>query len=202
MKHEGLIRQAADLGVALTPVQATALTRFESILQDRAAGSGMIARGDLDRLRTRHVLDSLRAVPALAATSGRAIDLGSGAGLPGIPVAIALPELRMTLTEARRQRIAFLEMVVVELGLTNVTVHGGRAERATGPVDACVARAFRDAASSWAVAETLLDHGGRLVYFAGAGFDPNRDLPSEVRATILPASSLAKSGPLVIMTRQ
>jgi 16S rRNA (guanine527-N7)-methyltransferase len=202
VKHEGLIAEAGVLGVTLTPAQADRLEGYEALLRERAAALGMIARGDLDRLRGRHVLDSLRAAPVLGGKAGDAIDLGSGAGLPGIPVAIALPDLRMTLTETRRQRIAFLELVVVELGLGNVSVHGGRAEHATGPADACLARAFRDAAASWHVAERLLRPEGCLVYFAGAGFDAARDLPAESTARILPASSLAKSGPLVIMTPQ
>lgn len=201
MKHEGLVAAAGALGVSLAPPQADQLERYEARLRDRAAALGMIARGDLDRLRDRHVLDSLRAVLALGEAAD-AIDLGSGAGLPGIPVAIALPHLRMTLTESRRQRIAFLELVVAELGLANVSVHAGRAEHATGPADACLARAFRDATASWRVAEPLLRPQGCLVYFAGAGFDAARDLPPEATATMLPASSLAKSGPLVIMTRQ
>jgi 16S rRNA (guanine527-N7)-methyltransferase len=202
VKHEGLIAAAGELGVILSPPQAERLASYETLVRERAAALGMIARGDLRRLRDRHVLDSLRAAAVLGGVPRDALDLGSGAGLPGIPVAIALPDLRMTLTETRRQRIAFLELAVLELDLTNVSVHAGRAEHATVRVDACLARAFRDASASWRVADTLLRPGGRLVYFAGMGFDAARDLPANATATILPASSLAKSGPLVIMTRQ
>jgi 16S rRNA (guanine527-N7)-methyltransferase len=201
VKHEGLTEAAAAIGVTLSPEQREKLARYETLVRDRAAALGMVARGDLDRLRERHVLDSLRAVAALGEARD-AIDLGSGAGLPGVPVAIALPGLRMTLTETRRQRLAFLELVAIELGLANVSVHAGRAEHAPGPVDACLARAFRDASASWRVAEPLLRPEGRLLYFAGATFDAARELPAETNATILPAWSLAKSGPLVIMTRQ
>lgn len=202
VKHEGSGAEAALFGATLSAEQAERLARYEAMLRERAGPLGMIARGDLPRLRVRHVLDSLRAVAALPAGSRDAIDLGSGAGLPGVPLAIALPGLKITLTEPRRQRIAFLEMVVAELGLANASVHAGRAEQATGPVDACLARAFRDAVASWRIAEPLLRPDGRLVYFAGGRFDPARDLPGDVRATVLPASSLAKSGPLVIMTRK
>jgi 16S rRNA (guanine527-N7)-methyltransferase len=202
VKHEGLIAEAGALGITLTRSQSERLVRYETLVRDRAAALGMIARGDLDRLRDRHVLDSLRAVPVLSGVATDALDLGSGAGLPGIPVAIALPELRMTLTETRAQRLAFLELVVMELGLANVSVHAGRAEQAAVQVDACLARAFRDARASWRVAGPLLRPGGCLVYFAGTGFDVARDLPTDAAATILPPSSLAKSGPLVIMTPQ
>jgi 16S rRNA (guanine527-N7)-methyltransferase len=201
VKHEGLTAQADALGVILTSPQSESLVRYETLVRKRAAALGMIARGDLGRLRERHVLDSLRAVCVLEGAAD-ALDLGSGAGFPGIPVAIALPELRMRLTETRAQRLAFLELVVMELRLPNVSVHAGRAEQATGTVDACLARAFRDARTSWRVAGPHLRPGGRLIYFAGSGFDAARDLPGDATATILPPSSLAKSGPLVIMTPQ
>jgi 16S rRNA (guanine527-N7)-methyltransferase len=201
VKHEGLIAAAGALGVRLAPPQAERLVEYEALVRERAAALGMVARGDLSRLRDRHILDSLRAAAVLDGVARDALDLGSGAGLPGIPVAIALPDLRMTLTETRRQRLAFLELAVMELGLANVSVRAGRAD-AAGQVDACLARAFRDASASWRVAGPLLRPGGRLVYFGGAGFDAARDLPGDATATILPASSLAKSGPLVIMTRQ
>jgi 16S rRNA (guanine527-N7)-methyltransferase len=202
VKHEGLTADAAMLGVTLTPDQAERLIRYEGILRERAAALGMIAKGDLDRLRDRHVLDSLRAVTVLGLGEQHVIDLGSGAGLPGVPLAIAIPELRITLTESRRQRIAFLELIVAELGLSNASVHAGRAELAVGPVEACLARAFRTASASWRVAEPLLGPGGFLVYFAGTTFDALRDVPAGARAEIRTGPSLAKSGPLVIMSRQ
>jgi 16S rRNA (guanine527-N7)-methyltransferase len=202
VKHEGLTAQAAALGVPLDGTQAELLERYEALLQDRAAALGMIARGDLPRLRERHILDSLRAVGALPEGPSEVVDLGSGAGLPGIPVAIARPGAHVIVAETRHQRIAFLELVVDDLGLGNVTVHGGRAEEAPRPADACLARAFRDARGSWQVARDLLGPAGRLIYFAGSAFDPTRDLPPEPAATVLPTSPLANSGPLVIMTRQ
>jgi 16S rRNA (guanine527-N7)-methyltransferase len=202
VKHEGLAAEAAALEVALTPEQAELLERYEALLRDRAAALGMIARGDLHRLRERHILDSLRALRGLPEGPAAIVDLGSGAGLPGIPVAIGRPDARVVLAESRHQRIAFLELVVQELGLGSVTVHGGRAEEVPGPADVCLARAFRDARGSWQVARELLGPAGRLVYFAGSAFDPTRDLPAEPASTLLPTSPLANSGPLVIMTRQ
>src|SRR6187200_1915036 len=152
VKHEGLIGAAATLGVHLDVEQAARLERYEDLLRDRAAALGMIAKGDLGRLRERHILDSIRASPALPEGATEVVDLGSGAGLPGIPVAIARPEIHLILAESRRQRIAFLELAATELGLGNVSVHAGRAETAPSPADACLARAFRDARGSWEVA--------------------------------------------------
>ena len=202
VKHEGLIGEAATLEVSLDVEQAARLERYEGLLRERAAALGMIASGDLSRLRVRHILDSLRAVTALPEGPSEVVDLGSGAGLPGIPVAIARPEVHVILTESRRQRIAFLELAAIDLGLANVSVHGGRAESAPAPADACLARAFRDARGSWEVARALLGPDGHLVYFAGSAFDPARDLPSNAEVRVLSTSPLANSGPLVIMTRQ
>ena len=202
MKHEGLTAAAASLSVTLDATQTDRLQRFEALLWDRAAALGMIARGDLSRLRERHVLDSLRASTALPEAARSVLDLGSGAGLPGIPLAIARPDLAVTLTETRHQRIAFLELAVTELGLDRVSVHAGRAEDAPGPVDACLARAFRDAAGSWKVARRLLSPDGCLVYFAGARFDLKHDVPAGVTASVARTSSLANAGPLVIMSGQ
>jgi len=202
VKHEGLIGAAATLGVHLDVEQAARLERYEDLLRDRAAALGMIAKGDLGRLQERHILDSIRAAPALPEGATEVVDLGSGAGLPGIPVAIARPEIHVILAESRRQRIAFLELAAAELGVGNVSVHAGRAETAPSPAGACLARAFRDARGSWEVAQMLLGPAGRLVYFAGSAFDPDRDLPATAAATVLPTSPLANAGPLVIMTRQ
>jgi 16S rRNA (guanine527-N7)-methyltransferase len=202
VKHEGLIPAAADLGVELSPEQEEQLLAYEALLRERATALGMIAKGDLPRLRERHILDSLRGSLAVLPADRTAADLGSGAGLPGIVVAVTRPELTMTLAETRQQRIAFLELAAAILGLPNVRVHGARAELLSGATDLCFARAFKDAVTSWKVAAPLLEPGGRLVYFAGAAFDPARDLPAEVPWSILPTSSLARSGPLVIMTRQ
>ena len=202
VKHEGLIGEAATLGVTLDVEQAARLERYEALLRERAAALGMIARGDLGRLRERHILDSLRAAPALTEGAAEVVDMGSGAGLPGIPVAIARPEVHVILAESRRQRIAFLELAAAELGLGNASVHAGRAETAPSPAGACLARAFRDARGSWEVARMLLGPAGRLVYFAGSAFDPARDLPPAAAATVLPTSPLANAGPLVIMTQQ
>jgi 16S rRNA (guanine527-N7)-methyltransferase len=203
VKHEGLTAAARELGIEVPPAQEAQLLAFEELLLEKAAALGMIAKGDLGRLRERHLLDCLRAGLAVGEDDRNAADLGSGAGLPGIVVAIVRPALTVTLAETRQQRIAFLELVVSRLGLANVRVHGDRAERLpAGEADLCFARAFKDVTTSWGIALPLLAPGGRLVYFAGEGFRPDRDLPPEVSWSTLPTSSLARSGPLVIMTRQ
>jgi 16S rRNA (guanine527-N7)-methyltransferase len=202
VKHEGLSSEAAAAGVELTSDQCRRLEAYEQLLADRAAALGMISEGDLPRLRERHVLDCLRAVLAVGEEDRAAADLGSGAGLPGIVVAIARPGLSVALIEARRARAAFLELAAERLELTNVSVANQRAEELSESFDLCFARAFADPQRSWRVAKRLLVPSGRLVYFAGSSFDPGQGVPVEVQVVILPAPPVASAGPLVIMSRQ
>jgi len=178
------------------------LRRYEQMLRSRAIPLGLIGGADRDRLWERHILDSLRGTAAIRPNDADAYDLGSGAGLPGIPIAIARPGLRMRLVESRRNRAAFLELVVEQLGLEKVEVVAGRVEELTQPVDLCFARAFADALGAWKAAEPRLLPGGRLVYFAGETFDDVSELPpGAVRSNPL-STALAREGTLVIMTRQ
>jgi 16S rRNA (guanine527-N7)-methyltransferase len=186
---------------ALDVRQAETLDRYEALLRARAVPAGMISSDDASRLRERHLDDSLRAAAAVTAGDREAYDLGSGAGLPGVVVAIARPHLHVTLVERRRTRAAFLELVVDELHLPNASVFPGGLDQLATPVDVVFARALAPITRSWALAEPLLGPGGRLVYFAGAGFDPRTELPEGVDAIVLHAA-LAPSGPLVIMARQ
>lgn len=201
MKHEGWLEAAAALDVVISPHQGSQLDTYHLLLRERAAPLGMIAGADRPRIRERHILDCLRAAIVVKSAKS-AYDLGSGAGLPGIPLAIALPELEIRLVEARRNRAAFLELVVDELALTNVSVFLGRAEDLVERVDLITARAFTDAAGSWRIAEPLLEPGGRLLYFAGEGFDLRTETPEGVDLALFTTPSLARSGPLAIMGRQ
>lgn len=201
MKHEGLTPGARALGVELSEQQAAQLEAFEKLLAELAVGVGMIAAGDLPRLRRRHVLDSLRAALTPTDSDRDAVDLGSGAGLPGMVVAVARPQLFVTLVESQRTRAGFLELAAERLGLTNVRVLRGRVEDLSLRTDLCFARAFADPRRSWVAAERLLRPGGRLVYFAGEAFEPGKDLPEGVSAVILPPPPVASGGPLVIMSR-
>ena len=192
----------SDLGVPLVPEQISLLERYEEFLVERAAPMGMIAPSDVPRLRERHILDSLRAVPLLPRATATVCDLGSGAGLPGIPLAIALPDVQITLVEVRHNRAAFLETVIGALGLERVTVHARRLETFRSSVDVCLARAFAPAPKAWTAADRLLGADGMLVYWAGATFDPDAAPPLGVDVALFPTSALARSGPLAIMTRQ
>jgi 16S rRNA (guanine527-N7)-methyltransferase len=198
-----LVESATGLGIDLERNQVEALLSFEFLLIDRAIPLGLVARGDRTTLRERHILDSLRGVLALVPSDTDALDLGSGAGLPGIVVAIARPSLRVGLVEVRRRRVAFLELAVERLGLSNVTVLAMPAERLDRVVDVCFARALAGLSKTWEVARHLLRPEGRLVYFGGEGFREADQMPPDAYSLrLLRTPALASSGPVVIMTRQ
>jgi len=186
----------------LAPRQVMSLRSYAELLENRGVSGGLVARGDSGRIWPRHVLDSLRALPCLRPSDRRVIDVGSGAGLPGIPLAVAVPRLSVVLLEARTRRVAFLELASSRLDLPNVTIEHGRAESTAVRAQVCLARALAPLPAAWELCAPLLEPGGRLVYFAGRRF-VERDVggirEAGVRAEICAGSLFPGYGPLVIM---
>jgi 16S rRNA (guanine527-N7)-methyltransferase len=123
------------------------------------------------RMTTHHLLDSLAVLPHLPARPGLHIaDVGSGGGLPGIPLAIARPPWRAALIDSNRKKAAFLNQAVIELPLANVDVVAARVEdyAPQARFDVVIARAYADLATFAAQARHLLAPGGQLVAMKGA----------------------------------
>jgi len=201
VKQAGIQEFIQELGISLSERQLEQLEAYEQILISRGPDVGVVSAADVPRLRERHVLDSARAAAVLP-EDGLTYDLGSGGGLPGIPVAILRPEMQVSLVEQRSRRAGFLEWVVEELGLANAEVRVGRIEAlAHGSADSCLARAFAPLEGSWAAARPLLKPGGRLVYFAGLSVEVPEDLPGASDLRTQAGEMLDSSGPLVIITR-
>jgi 16S rRNA (guanine527-N7)-methyltransferase len=199
-----LAAAARSVGVTLESDQVSRLRVFEELLAGRAVDLGLVARGDRDRVRERHVLDCLRAATVVGDDDRTAVDVGSGSGLPGIPVALACRSLHVQLIEPRRARVAFLELAVERLELENVSIVHGRVEDLADRVDLCFARAFAPIDEAWKAALPLLRPGGRLVYFAGAGMRVPDGPLGAVSLHVVPpppGSLIESGGPLVIMTR-
>jgi 16S rRNA (guanine527-N7)-methyltransferase len=195
VKHEGWTVQD------LSADQLMVLDDYEELLRGLAVPRGMVAPADRQQLRSRHILDSLRAVPYIVTDAGLVVDLGSGAGLPGIPVAIARPDLALTLTEPRQARAAFLELAIERLGLAGVDVFAGPAEELGVASEVCLARGLGDISRTWAIAEMTLRPTGDLIYWAGRTFR-TADRPEGVRIRAMGEAALESGGPIVIMTRQ
>ena len=201
--EEALASAARSLGVPLADDQASSLLEFESLLH-KAVDLGMVARGDSGRIRERHVLDSLRAAAVALESDVDALDIGTGAGLPGIPVAIARPTINVRLVEPRRTRVAFLELALERARIENATILSAPIESVDFAVDLCFARAFAPLEQAWGAARPRLRPGGRLVYFAGAGVErPDRPEGCSSIAVVPPppGSRIESFGPLVIMSR-
>jgi len=144
--------------------------RYAAILAGAGVERGLLGPREVDRLWDRHLLNSA-AVAELLEDGERVADIGSGAGLPGIPLALARPDLRLTLIEPLLRRSDFLREVIDELGL-DVTVVRGRAEESSvrqqvGEMDAVVSRALAslDKLTKWSM--PLLRVGGRMLAIKG-----------------------------------
>lgn len=120
------------------------------------------------RMISHHLLDSLAVVPHLRA--GTLADVGAGAGLPGIPVAIVEPERRVTLNDASQKKAAFLRQALIEIGIPNADVHAGRVEawQPQQKFDCVISRGFAELGRFIAACRHLVAPGGVLVAMKGA----------------------------------
>jgi len=143
--------------------------QYACLLAGPGVDRGLIGPNEIPRLWERHLLNCA-VVASLVPTPCSLVDLGSGAGLPGIVLALLLPDAEVTLLEPMAKRAAFLEECVTELGLGNVGVRRARAEELAGTlmVDVVTARAVAPLARLAAMAVRLLRPGGIVLAIKGA----------------------------------
>jgi 16S rRNA (guanine527-N7)-methyltransferase len=152
---------ARVFGVALPVAE-----RYVGLLAGAGVERGLLGPREPARLWTRHVLNSA-ALAEFVPADAEVVDVGSGAGLPGIPLALARPDLTVTLVEPMARRVAFLDEVVSELGLS-VRVKRGRAESLrAASTDVVVARAVAPLAKLATLTLPLLRPGGLLLALKG-----------------------------------
>ena len=168
------------LGLAPQPLTDRLLEYLALLVQWNRAYN-LTAIRDPAEMVVKHLLDSLS---IHAYVSGSVADIGTGPGLPGIPLALANPELRVSLVETAGKKARFLREAVRHLGLAQVTVHDCRAEnvRESGQHDILIARALGSLAGILAFGGHLLKPGGRLL--AMKGREPTEEiaaLPSGYR---------------------
>src|SRR6059036_396208 len=164
---------------SLTPDAFHLLARFGQLVYTQVAQLSLVARGDRTVLYTRHILDSLNPIDTESPRPDSALDIGSGGGFPGIPLAIVWPETRFTILESREKKAGFLERVVRELGIRNVTVACGRLEEygrswTAQPHRTVYIRALGDLPEVLRHAERVAVPGAEWIYFLGAGTAPDR----------------------------
>ena len=179
---EELARGLAAMGVELPSERHEKLLAYLALLYKWNRTYSLTALKEEDQAVSHHLLDSLSILPCVPV--GRLLDVGSGGGTPGIPLAIARPDLSVTLLDSNSKKAAFLRQAAIELELPNVAVHGGRVEQ-YHPADgfaAIVSRAFAELADFAALSRHLLAADG--VWLAMKGVRPDGEiarLPGGVR---------------------
>jgi len=177
----------ASLATTLPAVAENKLLRYLELLAKWNKVFNLTAITDPARMLTHHLLDSLAvAAPIDAIVAGKdhpqLLDVGSGAGLPGIPLAIARPGWSMTLLDSNGKKTAFVQQAAVELELANVQVVTSRAETHLGLYDVILSRAFSTLRDFVRKTEPLLVPGGCWAAMKGAiPPDEVANLPESVR---------------------
>lgn len=163
---------------------------YEAILKTQADVKGLLGPRDLEIIWERHILNSLPLVELISENATLA-DIGSGAGLPGIPIAVARPDLKVTLIEPMARRVDFLKETVQALSITNIEVFHGRAEALfrKRKFDFVTARAVAPLKKLVKIAIPLLKPEGFLLAIKGekANLELNEALAviNELKATSL-----------------
>lgn len=169
----------AELGTPLPAAAQQKLLAFRDLLLKWNKTYNLTALRDPAQAISHHLLDSLAILPHV--TDGSLLDVGSGGGLPGIPLAIARPELAVSMVDTVQKKTTFLQQAVIELQLKNVTVHHARVEEMPGQYAQISSRAFAEIPLFIQLTRHLLAPGGR--WLAMKGVRPDAEiaaLPADI----------------------
>lgn len=209
MHADPLVGGAAALGIVLDDVPRARLAAFVALLAKWNRTYNLTAIRDADRMLTHHLLDALAVLPHLPARAGlRVLDVGSGGGIPGIPLAIARPDWHLALVDANHKKVAFMTQAMIELKLTNVEVHAVRIEdfAPAAPFDVVISRAFSDLATFAATSARHLAPDGVLAAMKGVHPDEElAELPASLVVVAKPALTvpgLDAARHLILMQRR
>jgi 16S rRNA (guanine527-N7)-methyltransferase len=173
-----LERGLQTMGLALSASVGEQLLRYTQLLAKWNQTYNLTAGRDPLEMVSHHLLDSLAVLPHLdfVRAGGRIADVGSGGGLPGIPLALARPDWHVALVESNQKKAAFLQQAKIELDLSNVEIRAQRVE-AWHPAErftVAISRAFAELADFVAACKHLLVSGGVIV--AMKGKDPRSEI--------------------------
>jgi len=166
-QQEQLAQGLAQMSIDLPPAAQGKLLAYAALLYKWNKTFSLTALREEEKAVSHHLLDSLAILPFVPA--GNLLDVGSGGGMPGIPLAIARPELQVTLLDSNSKKTAFLRQAAIELALSNVDVHCGRVEQyhPTSGFAAITSRAFAELADFVSLSRHLLAEGGRWLAMKG-----------------------------------
>ena len=165
---EGLVAGSSALGVALDALQQQKLLDYIALIVKWNKVYNLTAVREPEAMIGHHLLDSLAVLPHLAGVR-RLIDVGSGAGLPGIPLAIARPDMKIALLDSNHKKTTFMRQACLELGLTNAEVVCERVEQwqPQDKYDAVISRAYSELKEFVRLSAHLLAKGGKLYAMKG-----------------------------------
>ena len=179
----------------LPPEAVETLTRYLDLLAKWNRTYNLTAIRDRSQMITHHLHDSLAVVPWLPARRGiRVLDVGTGAGLPGIPLAVARPDSTFVLLDANHKKIAFVTQAAIELALANVHAVAARVEdlAAERAFDVVISRAFSDLATFTRLASPFVAPDGVLIAMKGArATDEIAALPPNIAIVETPGLNVA-----------
>jgi 16S rRNA (guanine527-N7)-methyltransferase len=189
---------AASLGVQVPLAAEEALFWLSSELLRWNAKMNLTAIVDPNEVLDKHILDSLGAARALDVEARRLLDVGTGAGFPGLPLALVRPGLEAWLVDSVAKKVGFVKHAVAELGLSprvralHVTLKGVPTREGLPPMDAGVSRALRDAPGWASLGRPYLRPGGQLLVMAAGGVEPPQLAgfgPAELHRFALPSGA-------------
>ena len=179
MSKTSLSAGLAELGIDLSANQQNKLLAFRDLLLKWNKTYNLTALRDPEQAISHHLLDSLAILPHVG--SGPLLDVGSGGGLPGIPLAIARPELSVSMVDTVQKKATFLQQAAIQLGLKNVTTHHARVETMAGQYAQISSRAFAEIGLFITLTRHLLAPGGRWLAMKGVRPDDEiAALPADV----------------------
>lgn len=180
--------RANEIGIDLDESALDTLWRYARMLRERNEHVNLTSITSMEGILTLHMLDSLTLVPHLGDV-GKIIDVGTGGGFPGIPLAVACPERKFTLIDGTQKKIRFVEESIAALDIRNAHALAGRAEsfKAEKDFDAVVVRAVGSLADVLHNAARLLAPRGRLLAMKGKVPEEElRAVPRGWRAEVIP----------------
>ena len=179
MSNLALAAGLADLGIALSDEAQRKLLAFRDLLLKWNKTYNLTALRDPEQAISHHLLDSLSILPHVGPEP--MLDVGSGGGLPGIPLAIARPDLPVGMVDTVQKKATFLQQASIELDLKNVAVHHARVEEMQGQYAQISSRAFAEIALFVALTRHLMAPGGRWLAMKGQRPDDElKALPDDI----------------------